>query len=232
MNPEIIPFIKQAKDISTSGRWKALNEKIREILENPAIASEWSLRVHAPLTEAVFLEYLELKDVYDKGRYRDLSLLAWRARNLLELSIWCKFCGQKDENAKRFYEDLGRDSRDVLDNFKVWGEKNQQSQEWSKSFVDAKDKLSESAQAKGVVSVDGDYKSIRDVAEECGPLVLSNYRAINKYLSKYAHPTALSILGGISEDNKNDLRDAIWGQGCVLFVEAFSDLEEYFARKV
>src|SRR5581483_5978738 len=48
-----------------------------------------------------------LKDMYGRGFTPGI---AWTARNLLELSVWTRFCIMSEENAHRFYQDGARDA--------------------------------------------------------------------------------------------------------------------------
>jgi hypothetical protein len=79
-------------------------------------SSSWAVCVRR-----IFSEYLALKRAYADERERESSLLAWRARNLLELSAWCLYCAKDRPHARRLYEDAGRDVLGIYSGFEKWG---------------------------------------------------------------------------------------------------------------
>lgn len=224
-----LAHINEANSISTSGRWKAFNDKIIEIAKNPTEAEKWTLQAIAPLCNAVFWEYLELKRAYEDKQKSDVALLAWRSRNLFELSIWCAYCCRNPDNARRFYEDEGRDALELMGAFVKWGHATNQDSEWIESFIDAESAIRDTAQNKGIDSLDGPYKRIRDAAEECG--FLDHFKLTYKFLSKFAHPTAFQILGNLDAEGKRRLSDLLFSEACMTFVGAFSILEEYLGAQ-
>ena len=110
MDPEFSRLVDAAADISTSGRWAAVNARIEYLAANPGVDNGWYVQVLGSLCFQMFSEYLLMKRSYEEERDADSSLLAWRARNLLELSVWSIYCSKSRENARRIYEDAGRDT--------------------------------------------------------------------------------------------------------------------------
>ncbi len=88
----------------------------------------------------------------------DAPLLAWRARNLLELSVWSTYCAKGRENARRLYEDAGRDALGLYNAFTKWGAATAQSTVWLEPIANAKQDLSQAAASDGIESLDGAYK--------------------------------------------------------------------------
>ena len=226
MNSDDTSAIQEATNIALSGRGKAVNDKIEQMVANPALANAWSIKVFGPLCFALISEFFALQKAYDKGNGTDCALLAWRARNLFEISIWCTYCNSSDENARRFYEDAGHDGTDLLTGLEKWGAITGQEADWLEGVRNSKAKLAENAQKVDVDLSEGTYTRVRAAAETCG--LLEYYNIIFKYLSKFAHPTALQIIGNIPAQKK--LRDGIFEQGCVFFVAAFADLEAHFLK--
>ena len=104
-------FVAQAALIATSGRWDAVNKRIEQWAARPMAPDDrWYGQLFSGLCEHVFSEYWLLKQAYADAGPRDVSLLAWRARNLLELSVWSVYCGKSTANARRLYEDAGREA--------------------------------------------------------------------------------------------------------------------------
>jgi hypothetical protein len=82
-------FVSQAAQIASSGRWEAVNKRIEMLCASPGTDNSWWVELLASLCSEVFSEYLALKGAHDG---HDVPLLAWRARNLLELSVWSLYC--------------------------------------------------------------------------------------------------------------------------------------------
>jgi hypothetical protein len=99
MEPEFAQWINDAASIGTSGRWAAANNKIMHLAQNPVAGEEWHLNLLSGLCCEVFAEYLRMRNAYDEQK-GDTPLLAWRARNLLELSVWSTYCAKRKENAR------------------------------------------------------------------------------------------------------------------------------------
>jgi len=108
MDPEFSRLVDEAANIAAPGRWAAVNKGIKHLAANSGADNDWWVQLFASLCSQVFSEYLFLKRAHEEKR-DEASLLAWRARNLLELSVWCLYCSKSRENARRLYADAGRD---------------------------------------------------------------------------------------------------------------------------
>ena len=100
-------------------------------------------------------KYLQLKRAYETSPQDDSSLLAWRARNLLELSVWSMYFAKNSENARRFYEDAGRDVLGVFNAFAKWGARTGQDTGWMEALERSKRDLAQRAGDEGIASLDG-----------------------------------------------------------------------------
>lgn len=149
MQPEFYKFVEDATAIKTSGRWAAVNERIKQLCANPNPDNGWWIQVFASLCAQIFMEYLALTKAHDAER-SETSLLAWRARNLLELSVWCTYCSMSRDNAQRLYEDAGRDVIGIFDAFMKWGKAVDQQPSELNIFTDAKHALEQQAVAKDI----------------------------------------------------------------------------------
>jgi len=223
MDSEFAAFIAQASGIASSGRWDAVNEMVKQWAECPKTKDEgWYGELFSSLCYRVFFEYHALKDAYAAVPPEDdLALLAWRARNLLELSVWATFCATDRNNARNFFEDLVCDANNLLAAFKTWGEATNQTPDWFQHGDKAKDGLTNAALARGVASIDRKFKAVSDAAKDIG--IDNHFNLMNKLLSKYAHPTAMLILG--NAENHAAQKDRIFANGCLFFVGAFTALE-------
>jgi hypothetical protein len=222
-------FVAQAALIATSGRWDAVNKRIEQWAARPMAPDDrWYGQLFSGLCEHVFSEYWLLKQAYADAGPRDVSLLAWRARNLLELSVWSVYCGKSTANARRLYEDAGRDVNNVFDAFKKWGEATKQTADWFQPGVEAQKHLSNQALAQGIESVAGRFTDVKDAAKEAG--IQDHFAIAFKLLSKFAHPTAMQILSPPDAEKTSLQRELFFGQGCLFFTGAFTALEKQWSE--
>jgi hypothetical protein len=222
VNPEFAKFVNDAADVKTSGRWNAMNAKIERLAAKPGTGNEWHVQLFGSICYQVFSEYHQLESAYRAER-ANASLLAWRARNLLELSVWSRCFVTSREHARRLYEDAGRDILDLVSAFEKWGKATAQSTDWLGPLANGKQELSQRATADGIETLEGSYKRVADAAKDCG---MSDHFAVSfKILSKFAHPTAMQILGAPDEGRHALQRDCFFSQGCLFFTGAFFALE-------
>jgi hypothetical protein len=222
MDPEFTRLVEEAASIPTSGRWAAVNERIEHLAANPGPDNDWWVQLFGSLCFQVFSEYLSLKSAHEEKRDEG-ALLAWRARNLLELSVWCLYCSKSRENSRRLYEDAGRDVLGLFSAFTKWGTATAQDPDWLDLFTGAKQDLSKRAASDGIASLDGAYKQISDAAKEAG--IGDHFSLSYKMLSKFAHPTAMRILAPPDEVKATVQKDCFFSQGCLFFTGAFVALE-------
>jgi len=227
MLADLSRWVDEAADIASSGRWAAVNEQIKRLADHPGPDNAWWVEVFASLSAQTFAEYLALKRAYQENR-GDASLLAWRARNLLELSVWALYSAKSRDNARRLFEDAGRDANDLYDVFSKWGKATAQDADWLDSFTNAKRTLSERATSEGIESLDGSFKRVRDAAQECG--MGQHFSLSIKLLSKFAHPTALLIFAPPNEAKTRLQKDMFYSHGCLYFLGAFNALEGQLIR--
>ena len=215
-------FIVDAANIKESGRWVAMKEKIDSLAKNPGADNAWRVELLDALCFQVCSEYRRLQAAR-ASEPTDPSLLAWRARNLLELSVWSTYFAKSRENARGLYEDAGRDVTNLLEDFERWGQGAAQTDDWFSTIADGKNDLSRRAASEGIESLDGRYMRVDTAARECG--LADKFTTMNKLLSKFAHPTAMQILGNANEEKKLLQRDTFYAHGCCFFVGAFNALE-------
>lgn len=222
MNPDFANFVDEAATVKTSGRWDAMNAKIRVLAARPGAGNEWYVQLFGALCYQVFSEYHRLENAYSAG-HENASLLAWRARNLLELSVWSSYFTKDRQHARRLYEDAGRDVLDLLSTFEKWGKATAQSTEWLDPIAGGRRDLSERAADEKIETLEGSYKRVAEAAKDCG--MGDHYALSFKMLSKFAHPTAMQILGTPDEARHALQKDCFFSQGCLFFTGAFAALE-------
>jgi ClpP class serine protease len=143
---------------------------------------------------------------------------------LLEISVWAIYATRTRNNARRLYEDAGRDIRGIYDAFSKWGDRTHQGDVYRAAKVE----LATNAKLLGGIdSIEGKYKPVAEAADELG--LGEYYSVIYKLLSKFAHPTAMLMLGNIDAEKRRLQRGFFYGQGCLQFTTAFSELERTLA---
>lgn len=221
-------WIQKAESIKTSGRWSSINKEILRFASEPhyrrthfeGLENDWMFEVFSSLCSQIFEEYLNLKEAHEKKNLAT-SEVTWRTRNLLELFIWVGYCSKSTDNARRFYDDAGRDMHDLADSFIKWGSNTGQDDEFIQNFVSTKDDLKFNAELRGVQNIDAKYTDVRNAAKDIG--LGKHFSISNKLLSKYTHPTAALILG--SSEFRESLRAYFFAEGCMYFCGAFDILE-------
>jgi hypothetical protein len=224
-NVDFHDVTNQAAKIASSGRLGALNSRIRTPAFNPGPDDGWWIQIIGSLCSLNLSEYLSLKQAYENRL--DAPLLAWRARNLLELAVWTRYCVGGKDNARRLYEDAGRDTREIYDKMLAFRERRtfyrETPSDWAEPFEKAKCALYERARAEGIDSLDDKYLNVSAAAQKCG--ILEKYSLINKLLSKFAHPTALRIMAPVDQQREELQRTYFFRYGCLYFIGAFQSLE-------
>lgn len=223
MKPEFAQHVNSAAVIKSSGRWAAINATIKHMAANPEAGNEWYVHLFGGLCFQVLSEYSAIERAYTDNRKRDVSMIAWRARNLLELSVWATFFAKSKENARRLYEDAGRDTYQIFAAFEKWGQTRPQQADWLEPIATGKRDLTHRAAAEGIDTLEGGYHPVRLAAEECG--MKDHYVVANKMLSKFADPTAMQILDATDEVQRDLQRDCFFSQGCLYFTGAIIALE-------
>lgn len=219
-SPEFAQWAQAAEAIGKSGRWDAAN---RLILKLNATSSPW-LQVFGSLAAAVFSEYLSLKRAYEDPGL-DSAVVAWRARNLLELSIWSLYCAKSKENTLRLFADSGRDVLNLFDAFARWSAIVNKTDVELEPVQREREALAERAALQGVESLEGAYKQVSDAAKELG--MGAHFNVANKMLSKFAHPTAMQIMAAAAGDRKTTTvqKQVFFSHGCLFFRGAFDAIE-------
>ena len=134
---------------------------------------------------------------------RRMSAVAWITRNLLELMVWTRWCLQSKDNAKQLVIDAGRD---VTETLRTVGNISPDSKDPDAGIAIA----NEWAKEIGLETLEDRYTRVSKAATEVGKGAA--FRDVNKLLSKFAHPTALSIVYSNSE-TIDTLRKKFYGVG-------------------
>ena len=126
---------------------------------------------------------------------RHLAVLAYSARNLLELYVWAKYCVKSEGNARRFREDMFRDFKGIYEaaiNLSTVFSKRPDTSNSPATLRRLDALIRQKASAFGMSAVDSNYTRALTAAGELG--LKSLFVNTNTLLSKVAHPTALIVL--------------------------------------
>jgi hypothetical protein len=170
------------------------------------------VEVFSSLCASLFSEYLALKRACEEPRSVP-SLIAWRARNLLELSVWSIYCSINSDNARRLHVDAGRDVLGIFGAFSKWSAATGREHIDVRTFDEAEHELLTRSAAQGIESLDGAYKSVSEAAKEIG--MSEQFALSNKLLSKFAHPTAMQILSPPNDAKAAAQKDVFFTGGFV-----------------
>jgi hypothetical protein len=113
-----------------------------------------------------------------------VSRCAWAARNLLELSYFIRYVAQSPENARRFHEDAMCDLKDVLKKLETLNP-------LAEAVAQNKAQLDQYMKIMEQVKDEDSYLKVAKLADSLGEKII--YDTANKYLSKFVHPTSVSI---------------------------------------
>lgn len=108
MNLDFSRLVYDAAQVGASGRWGAVNAALVRLAAKPGLDNVWYVELLGALCSKIFAEYLLLRNAFEEKKGDDASLLAWRARNFLELAVWSIYFSKGRENAHRLFEDAGR----------------------------------------------------------------------------------------------------------------------------
>ena len=150
------------------------------------------------------------RDLLQRSKRRgELGYVAWLARNLLELSIWAEYCSQPAQNAEEFFRDAVRDLVDLDKNVGGLAPETKRDLEKARKFV-------------GAAKPAHKYKRVDDAAAR---IDAKGYAANSKILSKFVHPTAMSVLARLPDEAADMVRKQFVELGRQLAAEAQRRLE-------
>jgi hypothetical protein len=123
-------------------------------------------------------------------RREALHQVAWLTRNLLELDVWVEYCSQSEDKARAFWEDAIRDTHSLLD----------PKAEHDPEFQDLVTK------ATGLLSDDRGPSAWQRVSKAAESIGRGDYGWQNRWLSKFVHPTAMSVILPLPLKNQKALQ--------------------------
>ena len=227
MNEEVSEALERAHGLTAPENIRRMSDVLDE-LKAQFGASHWHVDMLLNLWAELVMDFrlLELSYVNHHEAFviSRPSVMAWRARNLLELSVWIEYCLKSKENVRRFYNDKMRDAFE-------WVSVIQSLTELFPAFPAAgqikqvKARMEESA-IKAGVDIDDSYMRVNDAARELGNL--QPWTKMNKLLSKFAHPTAFTVLTLTQGETESSMSDFFLMVRCISFSGSMEDFDAYF----
>jgi hypothetical protein len=161
-------------------------------------------------------------------REQSLPTLAYLVRNLLELNVWIKYCCKSEKNAQRFYQDRWRDGKGfqkAVENLMCAIPTAADTSPIQTALGSLTETLDQTALAAGISSLDDDYKRVTNAAGEIG--IKKFFVATNTLLSKFAHPTAMTVLSFITGEPLDRMFAFFFSVGIGLATAACQTLTKY-----
>ena len=112
-------YVRLSESVVNSDRWSLLEEKINDF-ENDKLITSRQRRVLLELFCALRTEYDSIIHDYYNNMYVSRSLLAWRARNLLEINTWCRFCCVNIQYSYLLFKCSAQDQLELENQFEKW----------------------------------------------------------------------------------------------------------------
>jgi hypothetical protein len=152
------------------------------------------------------------------------SKTAWVARNLLELSVWVRYCNISDEHGKRFRVDAARDLTGFFEAFtKLHYDK-------IKNDLHRMEKAAQEMEAvlqnEFGVPLGTAYQRVRKAAAEVGE---RKFESLNTLCSKLAHPTAW-VVASMHFEEFDNFGAMFLIEGTMLAHEALEAIREFVLK--
>ena len=217
-----------AHSVINTNRWDELEKKIVSAETNLFVNSRQQ-KVFFELLCALRTEYDSLEYDYRENKYTSRSLLAWRARNILEINTWLRFCCEETQNAEEFFKWAGEDQLELEDRLEKWGEDTDQPPEWFEKIERVRKYILDQSEERGIPDLKSKYRSPSEVAKAFDHD--KNFKIHNKILSKFAHPTPMYILSKEQGEGLPKRAFYFYSQGCLFFHDAVSRLEIFLEQE-
>jgi hypothetical protein len=155
-----------------------LHDAIDGLRETPP---DWRSTLAIDLAATVLQNSKLATEGYDEA---DTCKCALGARNLLELSCWASYVATSEDNARRLHEDALCDGQDLIAKVAKY-------QGIDHSIRSSQDQLDALLPLMEQIDADDRFLKVTDIAKALG--VHNTFDVANKFVSKFVHPSSLSI---------------------------------------
>ena len=214
------------------------SERLARLHKHTPSEGQWYTTSLKRLLGELTVAYQLLRDAHNNPRQTIVPSMsspmemAWRARNLLELSIWIPCFLEDKVLAQTFQDDSARDfigwtkaANDMMIELnKAFGLSNDDNVSLTMDMMITR--LKQAASQEGIDDPGRSYTNIRVAADKLG--LKRWYVRQNQVLSKYAHPTAMVVM--IPEAQLSEQRgvcDLFLIYGSMFFTRAFCQVSNY-----
>jgi len=222
------PIIK-AHEILVAGRLGAVSKDLDRLHATEGDDTWYSDTLMNLFSELAMQYAMVEKEYNDKDRRFAIArpaTLAWRARNMLELSIWTAFCYGSRDNARRFYEDKHRDMLNWVTSVqKMVALLPDAEIAWRTFPIESKARITKVAEDEKIADIDESFTKINAAAVEIG--LDSFFLSMNKFFSKFAHPTALTVLTFPDEATRAMMCHLFCVMAAIFFILGFEEMEKH-----
>lgn len=163
-----------------------------------------------------------------KHREHNSPTLAYVVRNLLELHVWIDYCCKSKMNARQFYEDRWKDGlglKQAIQNLVNVFPAVPNVSDIEMKLASFENTLQQTALTAGMPSLSHDYKRVNEAADEIG--FKKAFVSLNTLLSKYAHPTSMTVLTFIHGEANNRIFSSFFVIGVGLAAAGYRTINEY-----
>jgi hypothetical protein len=160
----------------------------------------------------------------------NIQYIAFALRNLLELMVWSHYCACSKENAARFRQDAARDMlglASATDLFPGWIPRDKDE---AARIINTKEGLQKLALIVGIEESDTKYLSVSRAARELSPSIQTSFTSLNTVLSKFVHPTAMSVIGDFPQETVKGFSRGLLLLGTQIAVSILTTLAEVVPR--
>lgn len=166
----------------------------------------WRMNTLLSFGAEIIINCVELVAGENEG---NLSRGAWAGRNLLELHYWTRYFLQSEENARRFHEDAICDLKDYLEKLGHLAPPD--------VLATGKEQVAGLVLRMEQIRESDKFLSIARVAKSLGEE--TTYSEVNKFFSKFVHPTSMSIQLRLFPEAREKLAPVIL-HSAVIIIEA------------
>lgn len=133
------------------------------------------------------------------------DMIAWAARNLLELDLLLRYALSSDENLKRLLADFFLDAIEINKGFMGLGENHPQNALYQQAI-----EAHYQEAARGGLTLEKTPVRTHELAKLFD--LEAEYRAFHKVNSKYVHPTSWRLIGPTEMTNTIDIKNVFLAQ--------------------
>lgn len=202
-------------------------KRLREANSTTHLLEDWQEDMLHHLAAEVGLNIHRMNLLRDHKEH-NLPTLAYVVRNLLELIVWIEYCCKSKDNARHFYEDRWKDGvgfQKAIQTLMKTVPEVPNASEIKTALISLGETLQQTAVSAGISSLDQDYKRVNEAARDIG--FREVFVSFNTLLSKFAHPTAMTVFAHIQGEENDRFFFIFFVIGIGLAAAGYKTINEY-----